>query len=157
PLVGLTFTFDQFLKGDMSANLRYNTGTTFDLNTAARNIVEAFSREISFTLDFSRKGFSIPLFGLKMQNDVDISLTYSLSKNSRKTYQVIERHINLTGVPLDGTTRVVVEPRFRYVLSSRVTASLFYRLTKITPDAQATRIPGSKTNEAGLDIHISIQ
>jgi len=157
PLVGLNFTFEQFLKGNMSANLRYNTSTSFDLNTASRNIVEAFSREISFTMQYSRKGFSIPLFGLSMRNDVDISLTYSLTKNARKTYRVIGKNINLNGTPLDGTTRLVIEPRFRYVLSSRVTASLFYRLTKISPDAQATRIPGSKTNEAGLDIHIAIQ
>ncbi|MEE9288823.1 MAG: cell surface protein SprA, partial [Bacteroidota bacterium] len=157
PLIGLTFNFKEFLKGDMDASLRFNTTTSFDVNTSARNIVEAFSREISLTVNYSRKGFALPLFGLTMKNDVDISLTYSLSKNSRTTYRVLSKNINLNGTPLDGTTRLVIEPRFRYVLSSRVTASLFYRLTKISPDAQATRIPGSKTNEAGLDIHIAIQ
>ena len=50
-----------------------------------------------------------------------------------------------------------MEPRVKYVLSQRVNASVYYRLTKIEPDDSGSRIPGSTTNEAGLDIHISIQ
>jgi hypothetical protein len=50
-----------------------------------------------------------------------------------------------------------MEPRIRYVLSARVTAAIYYRYTKIAPDAQGSRIPGSTTNEAGLDLRISIQ
>jgi hypothetical protein len=38
-----------------------------------------------------------------------------------------------------------------------VNASVYFRFTKIAPDDSGSRIPGSTTNEAGLDIHISIQ
>jgi hypothetical protein len=64
---------------------------------------------------------------------------------------------NIKGTPGEGSTRTQMEPRVRYVLSSRVTASLFYRYTKIAPDEGGSKIPGSTSNEGGLDVHIAIQ
>ena len=157
PLVGLNFTFKELLKGSFGANLRYNTNTAYDLATSSRNIVESLTQEFSLTASYSRRGFEIPFFGLSLNNDVDISTSYSVSKNSRKTYDVSKLDVDITGVPLEGSTRTTLEPRIKYVLSLRVTASVYYRYTKIAPDDSGSRIPGSTTNEAGLDIHISIQ
>ena len=157
PLVGLNFTFKELWKGSFGANLRYNTTTSYDLTTSSRNIVEALSRELSVTGSYSRRGFEIPFFGLALNNDIDVSFSYSVTQNSRTTYDVSTLDINITGTPLEGTTRTVMEPRIKYVLSQRVTASVYYRYTKIAPDDSGSRIPGSTTNEAGLDIHISIQ
>jgi cell surface protein SprA len=157
PLVGANFTFKELFKGSFGANLRYTTNTAFDLATSSRNIVETFSQEISLTASYSRRGFEIPFFGLSLSNDVDISFSYSITKNSRKTYDVSKLDVSIVGVPLEGSTRTVMEPRIRYVLSARVNASVYYRYTKIEPDASGSRIPGSTTNEAGLDIHIAIQ
>ena len=119
--------------------------------------MEALSRELSVTGSYSRRGFEIPFFGLALNNDIDVSFSYSVTQNSRTTYDVSTLDINITGTPLEGTTRTVMEPRIKYVLSQRVTASVYYRYTKIAPDDSGSRIPGSTTNEAGLDIHISIQ
>jgi hypothetical protein len=80
-----------------------------------------------------------------------------VTKNSRTTYDVSKLDTDISGTPLEGSTRTVLEPRIKYVLSLRVTASVYYRYTKIAPDDAGSRIPGSTTNEAGLDIHISIQ
>ena len=115
------------------------------------------AQEISVSLNYSRRGFEIPFFGLSLNNDLDISASYSLTKNSRKTYDITKLDVNTTGAPLEGSTRTVIEPRIKYVLSSRVTASVYYRYTKIAPDDSGSRIPGSTVNEAGLDIHIAIQ
>jgi len=41
-------------------------------------------------------------------------------------------------------------------MSSRVTLSIFYRRTSIEPEG-ASRIPPTITNEAGIDVHITIQ
>ena len=60
------------------------------------------------------------------------------------------------GKPQDGTTRTSIEPRIKYVMSSRVTVSLFYKRTSVEPEG-ASRIPATTTNEAGLDIRITIQ
>jgi cell surface protein SprA len=157
PLLGLNFSFKELWKGSFGANMRYNSTTSYDLTASARNIVETLSQELSVTGSYSRRGFEIPFFGLALNNDVDLSMSYSVTKNSRVTYDVAELETNVKGTPLEGTTRTVMEPRIKYVLSQRVTASVYYRFTKIEPDASGSRIPGSKTNEAGLDIHISIQ
>jgi cell surface protein SprA len=157
PLVGLNFTFKELAKGNIGATLRYNTNTSYDLALSARNIVETLSQEISVTASYSRKGFEIPFFGLALNNDIDLSAQYSVTKNSRTTYDVSKLDVDVTGTPLEGSTRTVMEPRIKYVLSSRVTASVYYRYTKIAPDDSGSRIPGTTTNEAGLDIHISIQ
>lgn len=157
PLVGLNFTFKELLKGNFGANLRYSTTTGFDLSTTSRTLVESVTREITVTTSYARRGFEIPLFGLSLNNDVDISGTYSVAKTSRLTYDVTKLDVNLQGRPLEGQTRTTIEPRIKYVLSSRVTASIYYKYVKIEPDASGSRIPGSTTNEAGLDIHIAIQ
>jgi cell surface protein SprA len=157
PLAGLNFTFKELFKGSLGANVRFNTNTSYDLATSSRNIVETLAQEISVTATYTRRGFEIPLFGLALNNDLDVSGSYSVTKNSRKTYDVALLDVNAEGTPLEGSTRTVLEPRIRYVLSSRVTASIYYRYTKIAPDESGSLIPGSTTNEAGLDIHISIQ
>lgn len=156
PLVGLSVTFKELFKGNVNANFRYSANTSYDLSPAARNISENSSREFALTASFGRSGFEIPFFGLSLSNDVDISFSYTYSKNSRQTFSTTES-ITDKGTPGEGSSRGVMEPRIRYVLSSRVTASLFYRYTKVTPDEGGSRIPGSSTNEGGLDVHISIQ
>lgn len=157
PLLGINATFKEFLKGNMQGSLRFGSTTTYDLNLSAQNIVETSSREISFQLTYSRRGFSLPLFGLNLKNDIDMTFSFSQSKNSRRQHDPSLLESNQEGTPLDGTTRTTLEPRVKYVLSSRVTASLFYKYTSIAPDEGASTIPGTSTNEAGLDIHISIQ
>jgi len=157
PLAGVSIAFKEVLKGTMSANLRYGSNVSYDLTPSSKNIVEAVGNDMSITGSFSRSGFEIPLFGVSLQNDIDISFTYSLAKNSRTTFDVKQNEFNTKGTPGEGSSRTQMEPRIRYVLSSRVTASLFYRYTKIEPDAGGSRIPGSSTNEGGVDVHIAIQ
>jgi hypothetical protein len=59
------------------------------------------------------------------------------------------------GVPQDGTTRITLEPRIKYTISAKVTLSIFYKRSSVTPEG-ASRIPPTTTNEAGLDVNISI-
>ncbi len=158
PLAGVNMTFKQVLKGSLSGNFRYNTTTNYDLNLAAQqpNIVSALAQEISFTLNYARRGFSFPLFGLNLSNDIEVSFTYSRTKSSRRRYDPTLLSSDQEGIPLEGNIRTVLEPRIRYVLSTRVTAALYYRYTKTAPDAAGSTIYGVTTNEAGVDIHISI-
>jgi cell surface protein SprA len=157
PLLAFNFTFKELLKGNLGANIRYNSTTTYDRAASSPNIVQTLSQEISITASYSRRGFEIPMFGLSLSNDLEVNASYSLTKNSQRQYQIAKLDLNTEGDPMEGSTRTTFEPRIKYVLSQRVNASVYYRLTKITPDAQGSRIPGSTMNEAGLDIHISIQ
>jgi len=157
PLFGLNSSMKEFLKGSFTASVRFNSTTAYDLNLAAKNIVGTLSQELSISLNYSRRGFEFPLFGLSLSNDLDISATYSSTHNSRTTYEVNQLETNPDGTPLEGTTRTTLEPRIKYVLSSRVTASIYYRYTKIAPDKGGSLIPGTTTNEGGLDLRIAIQ
>ena len=152
----MSLTFKELFKGNVSASIRYSTSTAYDLSPSSRNISENSNKELSVSGTFGRSGFEIPFFGLSLSNDIDISFSYSYSKNSRQTFSTTEE-ITAKGTPGEGSSRSVMEPRIRYVLSARVTASLFYRYTTVTPDEGGSRIPGSSTNEGGLDVHIAIQ
>ncbi|KUG25506.1 hypothetical protein ASZ90_004668 [hydrocarbon metagenome] len=154
PLAGLSLTFEKVLDGNLTGSVQYNTTSNYDLGTTTRNITEGFSKDISFTASFSKSGFEIPLFGLSLKNDLEVSLSYTTSENSTVIYEM--DNFNEEGTPQDGTTRTSIEPRIKYVMSSRVTVTLFYKRTSIEPKG-AARIPPTTTNEAGLEVHISIQ
>ncbi len=62
PLLGLSMTFKEFLKGNISATVRYGTSATYDLVPSAENIVENDTKDISITGSFGRTGFEIPFF-----------------------------------------------------------------------------------------------
>ncbi len=135
-------------------DLKYSTKTSFDLGIATRNITESFSKDINFTASFSKSGFSLPMFGLDLKNDIEMSLSYTSAQNSIVIFEM--DNFSEKGKPQDGTTRTIIEPRIKYTLSSKVTLSVFYKRTSVEPEG-ASRIPPTTTNEAGLDVHISIQ
>ncbi|HSG28288.1 MAG TPA: hypothetical protein VLA34_07390, partial [Candidatus Krumholzibacterium sp.] len=158
PLVGVNATFKQVLKGSLTGTFKFNSATSYDLHLSSNNmnIVEDLTQDIQMTLTYARTGFSFPLFGLRLSNDINVSFTYTLSRKSQRLHIPSLLTTTQEGSPLSGTTRTQMEPRLRYVLSSRVTASLFYRFSNIKPDAAGSAVVGTTTNEAGLDIHIAI-
>ena len=121
-----------------------------------KNIVETLAQDVSLTVSFNRRGFSFPLFGLSLSNDIDISFTYTRTKNSKRQHLLQYLKTTQDGTPLDGNTRTTIEPRVKYVLSTRVSAGMYYRYTRIAPDEGGSFIVGNTTSEAGIDIHISI-
>lgn len=153
PLVGLNLTFGQLWDGNLSGSLKYGTRTSYDLGITTININETFSRDIGFTLQYSKSGFEIPLFGVSLKNDVEFSLAYNQSKNSIVRYEM--NNFTEEGIPQDGTTRVTIEPRIKYTISSKVTLSIFYKRSSVSPEG-ASRIPPTTTNEAGIDVNITI-
>ena len=154
PLMGLNFTFNELWGGNINANIKYSTTTSYDLGTSTKNISETYSKDIGITAGYSKSGFEIPLFGISLKNDIEFSFSYTNSQNSTTDYDMT--NFKDSGTPRDGTTRVTVEPRVKYTISSKVTLSIFYTRTSITPEG-AARNPPTTTNEAGLDVHISIQ
>jgi cell surface protein SprA len=153
PLIGLNLTFGQVWGGNLSGNLKYSTRASYDLGVTSSNISENFSRDIGFTLQFSKSGFELPLFGVSLKNDIEFSLAYSQSRNAATRYNMLD--YTEEGIPQDGTTRVTIEPRIKYTISAKVTLSIFYKRATVEPEG-ASRIPPTTTNEAGLDVNISI-
>ena len=157
PLIGVNVTFKQLAKGNFTATFRYGLTTNYDLTPSNQNIVQADRAEISVSAQFTRQGFEIPFFGLALMNDIDISLTYGYTKDSKRVYDLKADPFRPEGTPLEGQSQTRIEPRIRYILSSRVTASVYYKYMKLKPDEGGSRIPGSTTNEGGLDIRVAIQ
>ncbi|MGE5431858.1 MAG: cell surface protein SprA [Syntrophomonadaceae bacterium] len=154
PLVGLNMTFNSLWNGNFSGNVKYSTKTGYDLGNSTKNITETNSREIGFSASYSKSGFDLPFFGLSLKNDIEITLAYTSSKNSVVNYLMDQ--FTEAGIPQDGTVRTTLEPRIKYVISSKVTLSIFYKRSSVQPEG-AARISATTTNEAGLDVHISIQ
>jgi hypothetical protein len=157
PLLGVNVTFQELMQGNVTTSARLNTQTNYDLNYSSRIIVQTLTHELSFTASYRRSGFEMPLFGVSLRNDIDISMTYSMARNERIRYTTEILRTGGEGLTDDGATRTSFEPRIRYVISQRVTASIFYRFSKVAPNREGSRTPGYTTNEAGLDINISIR
>jgi hypothetical protein len=155
PLIGLNITFKDLAKGKLSASFRYNTTTTYNLTPSSSTVGEDLRSDIAVSGTFSRQGFEIPFFGLSLMNNIDISITYGYSHNSTLQYDF--NAFRSDGVPWGGSSTTTIEPRIRYTLSERVTASLYYRYSKLSPDAGGLTISGSTTNEGGLDVNIAIK
>jgi len=154
PLAGFNFTFADLWGGNLLSSVKYSTRTSFDLGSSTRNITETFSRDIGITAGYSKSGFELPLFGVYLKNDIEFSFSYNSTKNSTVIYDMTD--FIEDGTPRDGTIRTTFEPRIKYTISSKVTLSIFYRRSSVEPEG-AARIPPTTTNEAGLDVHISIQ
>ncbi|HEY6907663.1 MAG TPA: cell surface protein SprA, partial [Ignavibacteriaceae bacterium] len=154
PIAGLNMTFNDMWGGNLIGSIKYGTRTIYDLGLTTKNISETFSKDIGFTAGFSKSGFELPLFGISLKNDIEFTLSYTSSKNSVVRYDML--NFTEEGTPQDGTLRTTLEPRIKYTISSKVTLSIFYRRTSVEPEG-AARIPPTTTNEAGLDVHISIQ
>jgi len=155
PLIGVNITFKDFIKGNLSATFRYGATTSYDLAPSSQNVTETSTTDISATGTYSRQGFEIPFFGVSLMNNIDITVTYGYSHNASLLYDF--NNFQKDGLPMNGSSRTTIEPRIRYTLSERVTASVYYRYTRLAPDAGGSTTPGSTTNEGGLDFHVLIQ
>lgn len=154
PLLGVNLTFNELWAGNLSGSVKYSTRSNFDLSVTTKNITEVYAKDVGITLNYSKSGFEIPLFGLSLKNDIEFSFSYTNTKNSTVVFDMA--NFNEEGTPQDGTTRIVLEPRIKYVISSRVTLTLFYKRATVEPEG-AARIPPSTINEMGLDVRILIQ
>jgi cell surface protein SprA len=154
PLAQLNFTFGDLWGGNLTSSFKYGTKNSYDLGSSTRSITETFSKDIGITAGYSKSGFELPLFGISLKNDIEFSFSYTNTKNSTIIFDMND--FKEDGTPRDGTVRTTLEPRIKYTLSSKVTLSIFYRRSSVEPEG-AARIPPTTTNEAGLDVHISIQ
>lgn len=154
PLAGLNIAFKSIGDATISGSVLYNTSDQYSLNPTNFSIAQQHTGQLTITADYAKKGFSLPLFGLSLQNDIDISASYSSAASTSSTYDM--SNFNAAGTPISGTTQNTLEIRFKYDISQRVTASIYYRNTRIIPTIPASLIPGTTTNEAGIDVHVSI-
>jgi cell surface protein SprA len=155
PLVGLNFSFKEVLGGNLTSTFRLNTSTTNTLNPIGAAIQSINTNEWSVNANFSKTGFSIPLFGLSLQNDIAFALTLSKTTNEPVNYEFGSG----VRVPVfgNGSSITTVNPSVQYSLSSKVSMQLFYKYIKTQPTGQTVTTVPRTTNEGGLNIRITIQ
>jgi cell surface protein SprA len=154
PFAGLNITFGELWGGNLSGSIKFSSRTTYDLGLSTNNINETLSNDIGFTATYSKSGFEVPLFGVSLKNDIEFLFSYTSTKNSNVRFEM--DNFTEEGIPQDGTTRTTIEPRIKYTISSKVSLSIFYKRSTVEPEG-AARIPPTTTNEAGLDVNITIQ
>jgi cell surface protein SprA len=154
PLLGLNIAFKSIGDATIAASIQYNTNSQYTLQPASYTIAQQQTNQLSVTADYSKKGFAIPLFGLSLQNNVDISASYSSALTSQ--YSFSTANLSAGSAPINGTNQTTLTLRFQYSISQTVTAAIFYTNNKITPITPGSPIPGTTTNEAGVDVHVTI-
>ncbi len=153
PLIGMNITFKQWGGGNLGGQFKIGSTVAYDMSVQSNKISETFSRDISFSINYTKSGFDFPFLGISLKNDLNVSLSYTQVKNSTIVYDMLA--FKEQGTPQDGTIRTTLEARIRYVVSSRLTMAIYYRRTKVEPEG-ASKIPPTTTNEAGLNINLTI-
>ena len=154
PLVGITANFDEkALKGVLTASLRYNTTTSHSLNAAARAAISLEeAHEVQIQASYLKRGVTMKFLGFDTENDLELSFLAQYKKSLQSRYDVANFDPNAAVV--QGTTQITIEPRARYTISSRVTASAFARYDGNFNEGATS--PGYSTTQVGVDIRISI-
>lgn len=155
PLIGLNVSFDEkALKGVLTATARYNVSTTHGLNGAARGTIsQENTDELQIQASYLRRGVALTFLGFNLENDLEFSFLTQYRKNRRAQFAVLD-YAGPDGATVDGTTQITIEPRARYTISNRVTASLFVRYQGNFSEGATT--PGFSTTQVGADIRLSI-
>ncbi|MGQ9819857.1 MAG: T9SS outer membrane translocon Sov/SprA [Candidatus Kapaibacteriales bacterium] len=155
PLIGISASFDEKqYKGILTASIRYNTTTAFQVNSTNRStIVRQTTDEFQAQASYTIRGFEFPFFNLILRNDVEFSFLASLKRNKRATYDILN-YVGSKGSTLDGNTQITIEPRARYSISNRVSASFFMRYEGTLTEGASS--PGYSNFQVGLDIRLSI-
>lgn len=158
PLIGFTINFNEkAIDGKASANMKWNSTRGFNLNSAAKSTVsEQSTEEISIQANYTMNGFKFALLGIDMQNDLDYSFFFSWKNTARAAFNLLDQNSleGNQGTPVQGNTVITLEPRARYSMSNRVTASLFFRYEATLTEGAAQ--PGFSTSQFGLDIRLSL-
>ena len=156
PLIGLNMNW----KGGFSTRLNLNTSKNISLSTVNFQVTTNKSTEYSATLSYLLSGntLKLPAF-ISSTGTLKSDLDFSLSASYATDETVIENLSSVSSVPIppSGQTRISLEPRASYSISSRVNATGFFKYTKTKPLADTKTTPEISRWEAGVNIHITIQ
>ncbi len=155
PLIGVNLSFDERrLNGLLTATGRYSITTTHGLNASARSTISReTSHEVQIQASYLRRGVSLKFLGFDLQNDMEFTFSTQIRRNLRSQYDVLD-YKGPEGSLVDGTTQIIIEPRARYTVSNRVTASAFFRYEGNFSEGAAN--PGFSTTQVGIDVRLSI-
>ncbi|MCX6155937.1 MAG: cell surface protein SprA [Candidatus Kapabacteria bacterium] len=160
PLIGLVFGFDEKkLKGVLTASIKYSTTSSYGITIANNtSINKTNTHDFSAQASYIMHGFEFALLGIKLKNDLEYSFQSSVKVNKQTNYDITDsasyKGPANGGRTVNGNTQIMVEPRVRYSIDKRLTASAFFRYEGTINEGAAN--PGFSTTQFGVDIRISI-
>lgn len=158
PLVRVSANFDEKkVDGTLTASIQWGTTTNYQISSAGRStIFRQTTHDITGQASYTMKGFEFPFLGINLKNDLEMSFLGTFKSNGRATYNLDDEEAikNGNGRTLDGNTQIIIEPRARYSIDNRLTASFFVRYEGTFTEGAAQ--PGFHTTQVGLDIRLSI-
>ncbi|MCC6866116.1 MAG: cell surface protein SprA [Ignavibacteria bacterium] len=155
PLIGVNFTFKQISGGNLTASFKLSKSDNFVMEPQNAKLTNTATNDIAINASFTKSGFSLPLFGLSLDNNLTISFSYTRTKNDPQVYSFQSGLWEANSQ--NGSTSTTLNPSIQYNLSKSVTMQLFYKYTKIEPTGTNLQITTRTTNEAGLNIRLQIQ
>lgn len=155
PLVGVNMSFDEKrLNGLLTATVRYSITEAHSLAGSARSTIQKENtHELQVQASYLRRGMSLNLLGLELKNDIEFTFLTQLRRNIQSRIEVDE-YPSQQARTVNGQTQITIEPRARYTVSNRVTASAFVRYEGNFTEGAST--PGYSTTQVGVDIRLSI-
>ncbi len=155
PLVGVNVTFKELEGGNLTASFKLSKTNNYDLTPSDLVVTNTATSDLSLNASYSKSGFKIPLFGLSLDNDLSISFSYTRTKNDPRT---IKYELGIwSDDAQNGSVSTTLNPSIQYALSKSVTIQVFYKYTKVEPTQGSIQIPTRTSNEAGLNLKLSIQ
>ncbi len=155
PLIGINFTFKQLSGGNLTASFKLSNTNNYLMEPNNAKLTNTATNDISINASYTKSGFSLPLFGLSLENNLTISFSYTRTKNDPQVHAYQSGFWETNSQ--NGSTSTTLNPSIQYNLSRSVTVQLFYKYTKIEPTGTNLQITTRTTNEAGLNIRLQIQ
>lgn len=157
PLIGVNFTFKQVAEGNLTASFKLSKSDNYSMDPINAKLTNTATNDIAINASFTKSGFSIPLFGLSLENNLTISFSYTRTKNDPIVYSYDPLAAIWNTNTQNGSTSTTINPAIQYNLSRSVTLQLFYKYNKIEPTGNNLLITTRTSNEAGLNIRLQIQ
>lgn len=157
PLIGVNFNFKQVAEGNLTASFKLSKTDNYSLEPNNARITNTATNDIAINASFTKSGFSLPLFGLSLENNLTISFSYTRTKNDPVVYSYDPTANIWNTNTQNGSTSTTINPSIQYNLSRSVTLQLFYKYNKIEPTGNNLLITTRTSNEAGLNIRLQIQ
>lgn len=104
-------------------------------------------------LNYRKRGFSFPLFGLKLQNEIEFQTNFSYSRNNRKRFNITDFKPEGNN---NGSTKISFRPSVRYSISNAVDGLAFISYDATIPDDEGSREISRSTTKVGIEIRLRI-
>jgi cell surface protein SprA len=132
PLVGVSISFKPISDGTLTASFKLGAGNNYNIepNNNAR-ITNTGTSDLSINASYTKSGFKIPLFGLALDNNLTIGLSYTRTKNEPLVYELdIVQGIWSQNAQSGSTTTTTLNPQFNTICQAALSSSCFTNTTR---------------------------